>query len=148
MTKGGLVAVVILSGLAALSSLFSAVYALIAWKDSRYCWVFILGFQFDDDDYYTNDDYYDYSCNEGAWAALGFSGFVLWTITTGCVLYFLTSGRFEKCASAASDKEQEVEVEMAAVVAHGVPAYDGPAVASLPYAETAIVPEKAEYSNV
>jgi hypothetical protein len=136
MTKGGLVAAIVLSGFAALSSLFAAVYALIKWKDKNYCMVFTL-FHFDDDDYWNDDNYYD--CNAGGWAALGFIDFLLWTITAWCVLYFLTSGRFEKLASASDNNEQEVVVAV-----QGIPALEGPAFASAPYAEAAIVPEKAE----
>jgi hypothetical protein len=76
MTKAGVIAAGVMSTLTTVFSTFAGVWAIVQWKDSRYCHVFTLT---DDDnynrDYYYGDDYYYYYadyCNEVAWAVVAF----------------------------------------------------------------------------
>jgi len=92
-TKAGLLASAAVSALATLMCVLCGIYILVVWKSAKWCWVFYLESDDDDDDYYGNN--YDY-CKEGAWAAVAFVSGVLWFAVTGCILYFVKSGRQAK----------------------------------------------------
>lgn len=75
------------SALAFLMCVLSGIYILVVWKDVAWCGVFVLE---------SDDDYLDDDCEEGAWATVSFVSGVLWFAVTGCILYFVKSGRHAK----------------------------------------------------
>mmetsp|Transcript_515 Transcript_515/g.573 ORF Transcript_515/g.573 Transcript_515/m.573 type:complete len:231 (+) Transcript_515:89-781(+) len=86
-----------ISTLAAVTCTIAGIVMIVVWKDHVWCSVWRLTDD-DDDDYntiyaadtsYTPPDY----CEEGIWAVVAFITAVLWFATTGCILYFVKSGR-------------------------------------------------------
>jgi len=122
-SKIGLYVSVGISALAGVTCTIAGIVMIVVWKDQRYCSVFTL--TDGADDYYTNrdDDYsvsyrnYDY-CSEQTWAVVAFVTATLWFSTTGCILYFVGSGRYakweEKVERGASDTTPTA-IEMGAV---------------------------------
>ena len=92
----GLFALAGVSAFAGATSFIAGIYMLVAWKNSTYCRAFSLQtFKFNDDyiNYTVSSDY----CNEGGYAMMAFVTGILWFAATGCILYFVTSGRHAKC---------------------------------------------------
>jgi len=86
-----------ISTLAAVTCTIAGIVMIVVWKDHVWCSVWRLTDD-DDDDYntmyaadtsYTPPNY----CEEGIWAVVAFITAVLWFATTGCILYFVKSGR-------------------------------------------------------
>jgi len=93
-----------ISTLAAITCSIAGIVMLVVWKDQRYCKVWFVTETDDyntparvDDEYYTNYGFTtsDY-CEEGIWAVVAFMTAILWFATTGCILYFVKSGRHTK----------------------------------------------------
>jgi len=109
MSKPGIISIIVLSTLASLSSLLFSIWALVRWNGNKqYCSVFFL-----DDDYYSytnDDDFYNWtvysgdSCNEVAWSVVGFIVMAMWATVAGLLMYFLQSGRYEKCMEDSSTR--------------------------------------------
>lgn len=99
--KIGLFVSVGISTLAGVTCTIAGIVMIVVWKDQRYCSVFTL--TDGDHNYYNyvsyyNDDAYvppvrDY-CREQTWAVVAFVTAALWFSTTGCILYFVGSGRY------------------------------------------------------
>ena len=90
------------SGVAAfagVTSFIAGIVMLVRWKDKRYCEVFTFdGSGTRDDDYEYYDDSYrnrDY-CREGAWSVVAFVTGIMWFAVSGCIFYFVKSGRHAK----------------------------------------------------
>jgi hypothetical protein len=82
-----------ISALAGVSSITAGIVMLVVWKDQGNCSVWVLfGGGFGG---YTVEDY-DH-CREQIWAVVAFITAALWFSTSGCILYFVGSGRYEKC---------------------------------------------------
>jgi len=104
--QNGLYLSAAISTVAAISCMIAGIVMLVVWKDRKLCEVWRLTGQkndryYDDDDYSnlpTNDYYYrkNDNCEEGIWAAVAFVTALLWFATTGCILYFVKSGRYTK----------------------------------------------------
>jgi len=74
-----------------------AIYILVAWRKLRYCNVFIFwGYMFDDDSIFTDDSFRSDYCEEEKWAIVAFVCGTLWAVSSGCLIYFLKSGRHAK----------------------------------------------------
>ncbi|KAL3916973.1 MAG: hypothetical protein SGILL_004928 [Bacillariaceae sp.] len=112
--KAGLIASSVISALAAVSCIGAGVLMIVSWKGDTYCHVFSMNDDFwddgiSDDDFYKYTKDYDY-CNEAAWAVVAFITGALWAAAAGCILIFMTSGRYERCEEQCQDrldKEQE-----------------------------------------
>lgn len=73
------------------------IYALVRWKNSRYCYIFVI-------DDYTYDYYDDYlgsssrkdHCPEEVWATISFLSGALSAASSGFMFYFVKSGRHAK----------------------------------------------------
>jgi hypothetical protein len=95
-SKIGLFVSVGISTLAGVTCTIAGIVMIIFWKDQRYCSVWTLTDGNNDYYYnYTDDNYVprDY-CSEQTWAVVAFFTAVLWFSTTGCILYFVRSGRY------------------------------------------------------
>jgi len=94
--KAGLYISCGISTLAAITCAIAGIVMLVVWKDQRYCkvWVVTVTDDLIESNSYRTDDYYsrDY-CKEGIWATIAFLAAILWFATTGCILYFVKSGR-------------------------------------------------------
>jgi len=96
-----------ISFVAAITCTVAGIVMIIVWKDNVYCHIWRLTDDDDGNDYYDGDDYYsnwsdkgssekpDF-CEEGIWAAVAFVTALLWFATSGCILYFVKSGRHTK----------------------------------------------------
>jgi len=88
-----------ISFVAAITCTVAGIVMIILWKDNVYCQIWLLTDGYDGNDYYTPDKGYpekpDY-CEEGIWAAVAFVTALLWFATSGCILYFVKSGRHTK----------------------------------------------------
>jgi len=88
-----------ISFVAAITCTVAGIVMIILWKDNVYCQIWLLTDGYDGNDYYTPDNGYpekpDY-CEEGIWAAVAFVTALLWFATSGCILYFVKSGRHTK----------------------------------------------------
>jgi len=88
-----------ISFVAAITCTIAGIVMIVVWKDKRNCHIWRLT----DDDYYdtnwTPSEYQptkpDY-CEEGIWAVVAFGTALLWFATSGCILYFVKSGRHTK----------------------------------------------------
>lgn len=83
-----------ISALAGVTCTIAGIVMIIVWKDQAWCSIFTLT-----DGYSYYDDYSNYSndyCSEESWAVAAFVTAVLWFSTTGCILYFIKSGRHAK----------------------------------------------------
>jgi len=106
-SKIGLFVSVGISTLAGITCTIAGIVMIVVWKDQEYCSVFTLT---EGDDYYDNyvapiydDGYtgyrirppvrYDY-CDEQTWAVVAFVTAALWFSTSGCILFFVGSGRY------------------------------------------------------
>jgi len=57
-------------------------------------------------------------CQEGIWAVVAFVTALLWFVTSGCILYFVKSGRhakWEEKLQAAADTDTTAAIEMGTV---------------------------------
>jgi len=132
-SKIGLLVSVGISTLAGVTCTIAGIVMIVLWKDERYCSVFILTDV--GDDYYDNyvtpiyDDVYtgyrdsppirrDY-CDEQAWAVVAFVTATLWFSTSGCILYFVGSGRYaiweEEAKLQGANDTTPTAIEMGAV---------------------------------
>jgi len=88
-----------ISFVAAITCTVAGIVMIIVWKDNVYCQIWGLTDGYDGNDYYSPDNGYpekpDY-CKEGIWAAVAFLTALLWFATSGCILYFVKSGRHTK----------------------------------------------------
>jgi len=96
-----------ISTVAAATCVVAGIVMIVLWKDKIYCDIFRL--TGDDDLDETFEKYYnkrddddtavyvtpDY-CEEQIWAVVAFITAVLWFATTGCILYFVKSGRLTR----------------------------------------------------
>lgn len=128
--RAGMMVSVAISGVTAALCLFSGIYFLVRWRDVRDCTVFFW-FIREDDDYFIDRDY----CPETAWAMVAFADTAMWLVVSGCLLYFVVSGRYAKWDAAlngsqsrepaapptAADVDLDVELP---VMAHAVLASD------------------------
>jgi len=80
-----------ISALAASTCIIAGIVMIVVWKNQSWCNIWNVT---EIDDYYKNSKY-DY-CREGAWATVAFITALLWFATTGCILYFVKSGRHTK----------------------------------------------------
>jgi len=92
-SKNGLFVSAGISGAAGCTCVAAGIIMLVSWKNQRYCDPFFL-----DDDYYGDNSNYDGRdyCREAVWAAVAFVTAALWFSTTGCIFYFVKSGRHAK----------------------------------------------------
>jgi hypothetical protein len=129
-SKIGLYVSVGISALAGVTCTIAGIVMIVFWKDQSYCSPWTLT-DWDADNWknsnysYNYDDYVptfvptfsDY-CSEGSWAVVAFVTATLWFSTTGCILYFVGSGRYakweEKVERGASDTTPTA-IEMGAV---------------------------------
>jgi len=82
-----------ISFVAAITCIIAGIYMIIFWKDRPYCSVF----QLLRDDYYMDGYRSEYSdCREGIWVVVAFGTALLWFATSGCIFYFVKSGRHTK----------------------------------------------------
>jgi len=88
-----------ISFVAAITCTIAGIVMIVVWKDKRYCEIWRLT---DDDDYNNNWTPSEYQptrpdyCKEGIWAVVAFGTALLWFATSGCILYFVKSGRHTK----------------------------------------------------
>jgi hypothetical protein len=72
----------------------ASIIMLVKWRSKEYCYPFLIFL--DDDDNYWENKYgyrkYDY-CREGAWATVSFILAIMYFVTSGCIFYFIKSGR-------------------------------------------------------
>ncbi|KAL3940210.1 MAG: hypothetical protein SGARI_001075, partial [Bacillariaceae sp.] len=91
--KTGLVIALVICGLAAAACAVAGVLMIVQWKGDTYCHVFVMNDDFRNDDiYWPSGDY----CNEAAWAGVAFVVGALWAAAAICILYFTTSGRYNR----------------------------------------------------
>jgi len=91
------------STFAAVLCTIAGIVMIVAWKDKVECKVWMLTGDDDYTKYYNDDEYWgdkagtrrDY-CEEDIWATVAFVTAALWFITTGCILYFVKSGRYTR----------------------------------------------------
>jgi len=82
-----------ISFVAAITCIIAGIYMIVFWKDRPYCSVF----QLLRDDYYMDGYRSEYSdCREGIWVVVAFGTALLWFATSGCIFYFVKSGRHTK----------------------------------------------------
>ena len=102
-----------ISTVAAITCTIAGIVMLVVWKDQVNCSVWRLTgggyWLWVSDDYWGDDSDYDY-CEEGKWAVVAFVSALLWFTTSGCILYFVKSGRHTKWehklqAAAAADAD-------------------------------------------
>jgi len=99
------------AALAAAGSLTVAIYVLVAWRNRTWCNPFV----FLSDDYPFDNSYYDY-CQEEAWGSIAFVCAFLWAAASGCMMYFVFSGRHAKwegkhSGSASTTAPSAIELE-------------------------------------
>jgi hypothetical protein len=108
---------------AAITCTIAGIVMLVVWKDQVNCSVWRLtgggNWSLWNDDYYSDYDY----CEEGKWAVVAFVSALLWFVTSGCILYFVKSGRHTKWehklqADADIDTDTTTAIEMGTVVQH------------------------------
>ena len=88
--KGGILSIVILSGLEALIQFGYAIYILVKFPESTDCWMFW-------GDHYTSSNKWAFDdCPEGLWAGITFVNSFLWFGSAFCLWYFVWSGRHAK----------------------------------------------------
>lgn len=113
-SRASLIAMQVISIIAALLSLFVGVFFLVARKDARWCDPFTLNYDDDDDDYYGPRDY----CPEKGYAAVAFVEAALWFAVAGCNIAFVKTGRYDKWeASLSKSTASNTAVEMGNVEA-------------------------------
>jgi len=90
------------------------IYLLVNFKEYRYCGSFTLYHYGElrdrddvDDDFYYDDYYFSDHCEEEKWAIVAFVSGTLWAIVTGCIIYFIASGRHAKWEGKYSDTGAE-----------------------------------------
>mmetsp|Transcript_42479 Transcript_42479/g.43257 ORF Transcript_42479/g.43257 Transcript_42479/m.43257 type:complete len:246 (-) Transcript_42479:164-901(-) len=91
------------STFAAVLCTIAGIVMIVGWKDKVNCKVWMLTGDDDYTKYYNDDEYWgdkagtrrDY-CEEDIWATVAFVTAALWFITTGCILYFVKSGRYTR----------------------------------------------------
>jgi len=87
-----------ISFVAAITCTIAGIIMIVVWKDKKECYIWHLDYD-DDDDWRESEYYYrekpDY-CEEGIWAVVAFVTALLWFATSGCILYFVKSGRHTK----------------------------------------------------
>ena len=127
-TKAGFLASAAVSALAALMCVVSGIIMLVAWKDATWCDPFIFINQDMGDDYYNHNRDRDY-CQEGAWATVAFVSGALWFAVTGCIIYFLKSGRHtkweEKLCNSKNSGGGDVDVTTATALEMGTVQHGG-----------------------
>ena len=116
-----------LSTLAGITCTIAGIVMLVVWKDQVQCSVWRLtgGGNWWSYDYYSEFEKPDY-CEEGRWAVVAFVSALLWFTTSGCILYFVKSGRHTKwehklqaaAADADIDTDTTTAIEMGTVVQH------------------------------
>jgi len=75
-----------ISFMAAVTCIFGGIRMIVSWKGNVWCDVFFFGYGYEDDD----------ECKEVKWAIVAFVAATLWFVTSGCILYFVKSGRHSK----------------------------------------------------
>jgi len=113
-TKIGLLTAHVISIIAAITCLFSAIFMLVAWKKAYWCVAFLMDAAIDDDDDIYDDDIiiyvdsyqYDY-CPEKVYATIAFIDAALWLASAICILLFVTSGRYAKWEDCLSSRQQQ-----------------------------------------
>jgi len=103
MKKSGVYASFIIAALASIGCIIAGVIMIVQWKGDTYCHVFTVTNDNFDDDFYDWGDY----CKEQAWAAIAFITGTLWATTAGFILYFVTSGRYERCELRSDERNGE-----------------------------------------
>jgi len=122
---------------AAITCTIAGIVMIVVWKDNINCSIWRL--TTNDDDYSnidsnnlsTNDYWYDYwngrgypqgkpdYCQERSWAVVAFVTALLWFATSGCIVYFVKSGRHtkweEKLQAAADADTDTTAIEMGTV---------------------------------
>lgn len=88
-SRVGLLTSHIISVAAAVLCICAGVYALIEWKNQKFCHVFII---VSDDDYIYDGD----KCTEQIYATIAFFDAALWLATAYFTIKFVTSGRYAK----------------------------------------------------
>jgi len=109
-SKAGLIMAHVISVVAALLSLSSGIYILVAWKRVYWCDPFVMSTKaVEIDDVYYDDGYYDeYDfCQEQAWATVAFVDAALWLASAGCIIAFVASGRYAKWEDHWSSRQQQ-----------------------------------------
>ena len=115
MRKRGLIVAMVLCLLSALFMIFAGIYIILAWKDNKYCYVFIL--TLDDDDYYYSFSKTDY-CTEIAWAVVAFIDACIFAGAAWCLYMFAFYRMDSLLAKRVQEQEEQVQVvEMRNVVA-------------------------------
>jgi len=89
-SRGSFLASSVVSLTATAASLFSAIWMLVVWKNAIFCEPFTFSYE-------ARREFYNSSyCDEGQWAAIAIINTTLWLAASGCMLYFVYSGRHAK----------------------------------------------------
>jgi len=94
------------AGLAAMLSMGSGIYVLIAYYGVSHCSTFVF------DSYSYESDW----CREKLWATIAFVCTAVWVAAFGCLVYFVESGRYAKFEKKYSARYANRGVESEAVV--------------------------------